>query len=223
MDSADQPLSSQFLSASSCSDPKINLEMSGNNLELAVSLFLDTITTSDGGGDETTPNASVEQCGSNAPALAGISDVQLQTEIGVANDVLVDLSSSSEPDYDYLVEENVALYEQYKNEIDCSFNDSVPSTPDYDNLGADCEEEEQQHQRNTNDLTAKLSTFPVIPSTNEFDKIGSKEHQGESHHGIDQEDFGDEYILGTLMVRVLQARNLRVSTQFAILVFTLHN
>mmetsp|Transcript_9549 Transcript_9549/g.16271 ORF Transcript_9549/g.16271 Transcript_9549/m.16271 type:complete len:676 (-) Transcript_9549:79-2106(-) len=143
-----------------------------------------------------------------------MSGNNLVGEAVVENDLLDDLSS--EPDYDYLAEEhNMSLEEQNNNNNDADY-DSMPSTPDYDNLGADCEEEQSrgQQQYNNNDLlvaqTISMSAFPAIPSTNDFDNIGSQEYQDDCY-GIDQGDLdlGEEYILGTLMIRVLQARNLR--------------
>ena len=189
------------------------LEMSGNNLELAVSLFLDhssardaevTSSSAPGGGEET-----------SAAKVFNNSDCQIRTEVGEAmaeNDILDDLSS--EPDYDYLAEENMYLEEQTSNiySKENGENDSMPSTPDYDNLGADCEDKREQQQYN-NDLlaaqTISMSAFPAIPTVNDFDNIGSQEYQGDCYE-IGKEEFGgDEYILGNLMIRVLQARNLR--------------
>ncbi|KAL7498901.1 hypothetical protein ACHAWT_008591 [Skeletonema menzelii] len=189
------------------------LEMSGNNLELAVSLFLDHSSARDaevmsssapGGGEET-----------SAANVFDNSDCQIRTEVGEAmaeNDILDDLSS--EPDYDYLAEENMYLEEQTSNiySKENGENDSMPSTPDYDNLGADCEDKREQQQYN-NDLlaaqTISMSAFPAIPTVNDFDNIGSQEYQGDCYE-IGKEEFGgDEYILGNLMIRVLQARNLR--------------
>ena len=143
-----------------------------------------------------------------------MSGNNLVGEAVVENDLLDDLSS--EPDYDYLAEEhNMSLEEQNNNNNDADY-DSMPSTPDYDNLGADCVEQQsrEQQQYNNNDLlvaqTISMSAFPAIPSTNDFDNIGSQEYQDDCY-GIDQGDLdlGEEYILGTLMIRVLQARNLR--------------
>mmetsp|Transcript_652 Transcript_652/g.1063 ORF Transcript_652/g.1063 Transcript_652/m.1063 type:complete len:712 (+) Transcript_652:88-2223(+) len=190
------------------------LEMSGNNLELAVSLFLDHSSARDaevmsssapaGGGEET-----------SAATVFNNSDCQIRTEVGEAmaeNDILDDLSS--EPDYDYLAEENMYLEEQTSNiyNDENGENDSMPSTPDYDNLGADCEDKREQQQYH-NDLlaaqTISMSAFPAIPTVNDFDNIGSQEYQGDCYE-IGKEEFGgDEYILGNLMIRVLQARNLR--------------
>ena len=211
-DSIDQ-FSSQFLAFTGSEDPNVArqyLEMSGNDLQLAVSLFL----------DHTAANTA-------AASIAADLDGQAMSN----NEVLDDLSSSSEPDYDYLVEErsisqnnnneqNNNINEQ-NNEFDDSrsCDESMPSTPDYDNLGADCVEEEiqfqqyNQHQeQNDINVAHTVSTFPVIPSANDFDNIGSDDHQEDGHHlDIDYEAIGEDYILGTLMIRVLQARNLRVS------------
>eukprot|EP00986_Skeletonema_menzelii_P005848 scaffold2187_cov127-Skeletonema_menzelii.AAC.8 len=184
------------------------LEMSGNNLELAVSLFLDHSSARDaevmsssapGGGEET-----------SAANVFDNSDCQIRTEVGEAmaeNDILDDLSS--EPDYDYLAEENMYLEEQTSNIYS---NENGENEPDYDNLGADCEDKREQQQYN-NDLlaaqTISMTAFPAIPTVNDFDNIGSQEYQGDCYE-IGKEEFGgDEYILGNLMIRVLQARNLR--------------
>lgn len=162
------------------------LEISGNNLELAVSLFLDH----NAGPVDESSSVPIGEGEVTAKDTANIPGGQTQTELGeavVENDVLDDLST--EPNYDYLAEENMSLVEQ-KNKDDQADGDSgsMPSTPDYDNLGADCEEAEQ-----------------TISMSADFDNIGSQEYCCE----FDKEDFGDEYILGTLMIRVLQARNLR--------------
>ena len=204
-DSIDQ-LSSQFLAFTGSADANVArqyLEMSGNDLQLAVSLFL----------DHTAANTAADLDGQ---AMSN-------------NEVLEELSSSSEPDYDYLVEERSISQNNYEhnniNEQNNEFDDSkscdesMPSTPDYDNLGADCEDQEEvqfqqyQHQEQNNiNVAHTVSTFPVIPTENEFDNIGSNDHQGDDDHiDIDYEAIGEDYILGTLMVRVLQARNLRVS------------
>ena len=212
-DSIDQ-LSSQFLAFTGSADPNVAqqyLEMSGNDLQLAVSLFLDH-------------NAS------NTAAASVAADLDGQAMSN--NELLEELSSSSsEPDYDYLVEERSISQnnneqdnntnEQSNNEFDDSrsCDESMPSTPDYDNLGADCEEEEVQFQQynqhqeqNDVNVAQTISAFPVIPTENEFDNIGSNDHQEDDDHiDIDYEAIGEDYILGTLMVRVLQARNLRVS------------
>ena len=116
-------------------------------------------------------------------------------------------------------EHNNNIIEQSNNEFDDSrsCDESMLSTPDYDNLGADCEEEEVQFQQyqheeqNDVNVAQTISAFPVIPTENEFDNIGSNDHQEDGHIDIDYEAIGEDYILGTLMVRVLQARNLRVS------------
>lgn len=207
-DSIDQ-YCSQFLAFTGSEDPNVArqyLEMSGNDLQLAVTLFLDHSAAN--------------------TAAASIEDGQAIPN----NEVLDDLSSSSEPDYDYLVEErslsqnnneqNNNITEQ-NNEFDDSrsCDESIASTPDYDNLGADCEDQEEvqfqqyQHQeQNDINVAHTVSTFPVIPSANEFDNIGSNDHHEDGQHiDIDYEAIGEDYILGTLMVRVLQARNLRVS------------
>ena len=185
------------------------LEMSGNNLELAVSLFLDHSA-----GRETSSSSSVEE---GRPAADAVDNSASKIELGeaaVENDLLDDLSS--EPDYDYLAEEHMSVKEQNNNNNNDEDYDSISSTPDYDNLGADCVEQQsrEQQQYTSNDLlvaqTISMSAFPAIPSTNDFDKIGSQDYQ-DYCYGIDQGDldFGKEYILGTLMIRVLQARNLR--------------
>ncbi len=176
------------------------LEMSGNNLELAVSLFL----------DHSSSGCDAEDISSSAPEGEEVSAVA--TEAVVENESLLD-DLSSEPDYDYLAEENISLQEQniLDNDGD-EENDSMPSTPDYDNLGADCvgEENLQQDQQeyNNNDLlaaqqTISMSAFPAIPTSHDFDNLGTQSYE------MDKEEFEDEYILGNLMIRVLQARNLR--------------
>jgi hypothetical protein len=201
-DSIDQ-LSSQFLAFTGSDDANVArqyLEMSGNDLQLAVSLFLD------------------HSAANTAASIAADADGQAMSN----NEVFDDLSSSSEPDYDYLAEERSISQNNYEqnNEFDDSrsCDESVLSTPDYDNLGADCEEEEvqlqsyQHQEQNDIDVAHTVSTFPVIPTENEFDNIGSDDNQEDDHHiDIDYEAIGEDYILGTLMVRVLQARNLRVS------------
>jgi len=176
------------------------LEMSADNLELAVRLFLGH--SAGAGAEETASSASVE-----GGRVASSGEASLEK-----NDFLDDLSA--EPDYDYLGEENISQHEQTNDSEDYDGSGvSMSSTPGYDNLGADCEEEQQaqEQQQYNNDLlvaqTISISAFPAIPSAQDFDNIGSKEHQED--YEIDQEDFGEDYILGTLMIRVLQARNLR--------------
>ena len=191
------------------------LEMSGNNLETAVSLFLDHSAAS--GAEEMSSSASIDAVNNNSNSQA-----ELLGGADLENDSLDDLSS--EPDYDALMEANNNMSQEKQNNdnedddggsANANDSDSMASTPDYDNLGADCEEEEQheqQPQQYNNDIlaaqTISISAFPAIPSTNDFDNIGSKEQQDDLYD-LDQEDFGDEYIIGTLMIRVLQARNLR--------------
>lgn len=187
------------------------LEISGNNLELAVSLFLDHNGPVDG---SSSPSAVGE--GGVTADTANIPGGQTQTELGEAvieNDILDDLST--EPDYDYLAEENMSQEEQNNDDEEDGDSGSMPSTPDYDNLGADCEEEQQREEQqlySQNDMlaaqTISMSAFPAIPTTSDFDNIGSQAYEDDCYE-FDKEDLGDEYILGTLMIRVLQARNLR--------------
>lgn len=90
-------------------------------------------------------------------------------------------SGASSPDYDYL-----ALDEQPGEE------ESLPaSSPDYDYLAADIDEISEAQMNQQPDPHKPLEA----PAENEYEYVI---HDGE------------EYILGTLMVRVLQARNVKV-------------
>mmetsp|Transcript_4041 Transcript_4041/g.8569 ORF Transcript_4041/g.8569 Transcript_4041/m.8569 type:complete len:669 (+) Transcript_4041:101-2107(+) len=87
----------------------------------------------------------------------------------------------SEPDYDYLADAT------------SSTGDLPSEEPEYyDNLGLDC----------VNDLQVDESP------TSQLQEMNSEERD-ENIYAFDDEEYGDEYILGTLMVRVLQARNLK--------------
>ena len=155
------------------------LEMSGKNLEVAVSLYLDHHT---GSVQETAIVAELEH----------ETGDQIEDEAKVQSDLLSFDDLSTEPDYDYLAD-------------DCDINDaSMPSTPDYDNIGADCKEDNTPVAQ-----TISISAFPTIPTATDLDNIGTQDQQQACYEEIVEEDFGDEYILGTLMIRVLQARNLR--------------
>ncbi len=91
----------------------------------------------------------------------------------------------SEPDYDYLAEETSSTCIPASEEPDF-----------YDNLGLDCE----------NDLRVDESPSLVLQG------LHYEECKDNMMYEPGDEDYGDEYILGTLMVRVLQARNLKVFT-----------
>ena len=102
----------------------------------------------------------------------------------------------SEPDYDYLAEE--------------SSSDLPSEEPDYyDALGLDCENDVENDQCNE-----RGNDYNDVSQTPMFNAVENDEYY---HHGVveEGEDLGEEYILGTLMVRVLQARNLKVSVNIS--------
>ena len=130
----------------------------------------------------------------------------------------------SEPDYDYLVEddnENNTTFDTLCKEIigereeivddivqqhaDDDVNDIDISPDCYDNLGLDCAE-----------LSATaFDEFAPIEKKQEEEanlKAQSNKEDDEQYNFYAEEvvDYGEEYILGTLMVRVLQAKHVKV-------------
>jgi hypothetical protein len=128
-------------------------------------------------------------------------------EFGTAinNDEIIggeeDLSvQPSEPDYDHL---------QVEDDDDERRSDGVASSPDYDHLGLGYIEEE---------IVAPAASC----HDNEIVKNNEKEgpavevkavdgHHCEAVEGEEVDDLGEEYILGTMLVRVLQARDVKVN------------
>eukprot|EP01082_Thalassiosira_pseudonana_P005669 g5637.t1 g5637 contig2:957270-959428(+) len=101
----------------------------------------------------------------------------------------------SEPDYGYLSNEADDI-----NNNSSNAEDDMSSSPNYDHLGLDCEEisasfnlkQQQQHHGH-------------IPHD---DEVATEQYDClEEEYRMD--NVGEEYILGTLMVRVLQARHLK--------------
>jgi len=151
-------------------------------------------------------------------------------DIDTANDedILVDDDNESnvlsEPDYDYLVEDEnennttfdtlcrdiIGEREEIVNDIvqqhaDDDVNDIDISPDYYDNLGLDCAE-----------LSATaFDEFAPIEEKKQDETDNMKAHcnkEDEQYNFYAEEivDDGEEYILGTLMVRVLQAKHVKV-------------
>jgi hypothetical protein len=123
---------------------------------------------------------------------------------------------------------------------DNSSDEVVDSSPDYDYLGLDSvyevaeeEEDEEEHENDHSQITTTTSLFHynnaedsgvrdnAIPANNDPNGIyPTKGHkvdiqpmivEDDDDDGVEEfEDLGEEYILGTMMVRVLQARHVKV-------------
>ena len=127
----------------------------------------------------------------------------------------------SEPDYDYLVEddnENNTTFDTLCKEIigereeivddivqqhaDDEVNDIDISPDYYDNLGLDCAELS---------ATAFDEFAPIEEKKQEeTDNMKAKEDEQYNFYTEEVVDDGEQYILGTLMVRVLQAKHVKV-------------
>ena len=177
------------------------------NLEAAISLFLEV-------GDD---QQDIVADGSTTDI-----GIDAANDEGIYKDDDNESNLLSEPDYDYLVEddnENNRTFDTLCKEIigesrdedniqqqhaDDDVNDIDISPDYYDNLGLDCAE-----------LSATaFDEFAPIEEQEDEDNIKaqSNKEDDEQYNFYAEEvvDDGEEYILGTLMVRVLQAKRVKV-------------
>ena len=206
---------SQFLNVTGATDPNLArqfLEMSGNknDLEMAVGLYMEmNADIHNAAADE--DNVGVEFQVPLASVESGTNRIDEED-----NEIL------SEPDYDFLAveEEDVGDtdydydYEQQQMQnMEDDLSDDEPSSPEYDHLGLDDYEQEisaydfPDVSCGNNDLNT-TSSHEQNQNANEPSATCAGEN--ELMYYAQVEDEGGEYILGTLMVRVLQAKNLKV-------------
>jgi len=216
MDKADNNID-QFLTITGTTDRDVAIQYlqmaaggDDNKLEVAVSLFLEV--------------------GDDQQEIVADSSTTADIGIDAANDedILVDDDNESnvlsEPDYDYLVEdenENNTTFDTLCRDIivereeivndtvqqhaDDDVNDIDISPDYYDNLGLDCAELS---------ATAFDEFAPIEEKKQEEEdnmKVRSKDDEQYNFYVEEIVDDGEEYILGTLMVRVLQAKHVKVS------------
>jgi hypothetical protein len=130
--------------------------------------------------------------------------------IGGGEDFSVQMS---EPDYDHLQDEDDDDDAERRSDDGSGIgsSDDVASSPNYDHLGLGYNEEE---------IVAPASSFQ--DHDNGIVKNNKKEgpavevkavdgHHCEAVEGEEVDDLGEEYILGTMLVRVLQARDVKVN------------
>ena len=92
----------------------------------------------------------------------------------------------SEPDYDHLF--------TGEDDVSVSSHENMPSSPDYNHLGACAEDFSAMHDSRQEPMGAKAG---AIEDEDCYPEKG-------------KDEMAEEYILGTLMVRVLQAKHLKV-------------
>jgi hypothetical protein len=107
--------------------------------------------------------------------------------------------SDESPNYDYLEQEN-----------EDESNSFTASSPDYDYLAMDTTEHETI-------LPDDIPTAALM-TNNEVSLAKPREAPVENEYEYVIQE-GEEYILGTLMVRVLQAKNVRVSCSLVVALF----
>mmetsp|Transcript_35274 Transcript_35274/g.75309 ORF Transcript_35274/g.75309 Transcript_35274/m.75309 type:complete len:788 (+) Transcript_35274:203-2566(+) len=231
-DSNDSALFSQLLAFAGHSvDADVarrSLEMGGNSLEAAVGLFVDM--DDDSGGGVGGGALRIEESGREARGEGGRAPTPASggggggDNVGDLNDSFGDGDDKSltfsEPDYDFLAD-----YDDDGGEVSDAFSDDVPSSPDYDHLGPCCVEElssslyyahgegdvsdiEAIEEDNEGDIARVASSGNKDPKPMDTARETWHDHERD-HAGGGEEDGGEEYILGTLMVRVLQAKNLK--------------
>lgn len=207
---------SLFLSITGTTDSVVArqyLDMSGNKLDSAVNLFME-MNSPNGNNSRSSDDDQVadEQEEYQVP----ISSINHSDENEGVNDEDNASLNVSEPDYDYLAEEDEnedAIIEQKQEEEGEEDNLSdVASSPDYDYLGIDndCVEPSSAQYEDGGAVGA-----PGQNSTDQVDTSNEQQHMEaksgvEYCYNVEVEDNGEDYILGTLMVRVLQAKDLKV-------------
>ena len=185
------------------------LEMASNNLEVAISLFLEVGEEQQHSEELANNGEAVDTTGDNDANNVGVEDERSSINL-------------SEPDYDHLVtDENDTTFdtlchdiigdaqkssavEDVEDDIDISPDYDHLAAAQYDNLGLDCAE-----------LSAAVFDEFAASPTKDIVKGNSKEiseddDQEYNFYAEEVIDDGEEYILGTMMVRVLQARHVKV-------------
>lgn len=188
--------------------------MSGNEPEAAAGSFVETNDGVDedggcvGGAAEGGGDGVGREEERPPPSAVAVGDV----EEGSANDL-------SEPDYDYLA---VSADDEdcVERQSDAGSGD-VPSSPDYDHLDTSCGEElpSSSFHGSGGNANAREHVPMAACSNDEHPKpMPMGEYDSDCHpEEEDDADVGEEYILGTLMVRVLQAKNLKVRNIMALI------
>ncbi|KAL9183065.1 LOW QUALITY PROTEIN: hypothetical protein ACHAXT_004852 [Thalassiosira profunda] len=185
--------------------------MAGGDVSAAVGLYLE-LEGNNGlvVGDVAAADASMESVALHASADDALVGPLVDDEDGAAGEVaILDDSADSEPSYGHLAEE--------VGEGSPSETSEVPSSPDYDHLALDMNEPSTVA---TSDNCGRASIDPggigeataAVARMNEQEETTpscGKETVDDAYYYAEVEDDGEEYILGTLMVRVLQAKNLK--------------
>ncbi len=120
-----------------------------------------------------------------------------------------------EPDYDHLlVGDDDDVAEHQSNNGSGGSND-VESLPNYDHLGLNCNKEELAaatpscHYHVDESMNKNKTDDPAVETK------ATDECHCDAGEGEEDDNLGEEYILGTMLVRVLQARDVKVDCPFS--------
>ena len=176
-------------------------------------------------------NSGMTNIVSKFQSMTKCSDIDITN--GVANQFL-DMSDNN---LDKAVELYAELHQQattnneeeeYETESEC-YDISLSSSPNYDYLGLDYDDISTTTELMNNLTTTKVeegglddkeksidTPLPTITTINkikgQIDTKSTKQQDEEEEYYYNDDDvIGEEYILGTMMVRVLQARNVQVN------------
>ena len=238
MDENNDAILSQFLSPTVSTDAEAarqSVHTSGDDFDGAGSSFAEMSDGGDGGGGDGRGGIGCVNGTDECDVIDASGDIDGDGNIAEAsddgggggfgtainNDDIIggggDFSvQMSEPDYDHLqVEDDDDDDDDAERRSDdgsgIGSSDDAASSPDYDHLGLGYNEEE---------IVAPASSFQ--DHDNGIVKNNKKEgpvvevkavdgHHCEAGEGEEVDDLGEEYILGTMLVRVLQARDVKVN------------
>ena len=209
---------SQFLAFTGSADSNVArqfLEMSGDHLDTAVSLFMEV--NGDGSindGEEEERMRRGEEC--HVPITGGESIGDSSNRIdgdAIDGNEIGDEGSSafSEPDYDYLVNDD-------DEQSNSGSGSDVASSPDYDHLGLDYDDLSATYlddDGGSGNGIQEPDENILISASSKGPNTEAKATMGDCCYA-EESDVGEEYILGTMMVRVLEARHVKVSSLFSI-------
>jgi hypothetical protein len=231
-DEIPSPPLSRILSLTGSTDAGVAcqfMEMSGNDLGTAAGLFAEMM--SDGGlGGEVAGGAEVGGGGGGGSdnqrdnvVIDGFESSRDACDDEIVTDELDEGHSiqTSEPDYDHLLVEDgddndsCDEYGSHNDNDDGDDDDSddvASSTPDYDHLG----EVEELASTAASPLRAQhhdgMMKNNTHDSPSEINTKDGNDYDAEGDVVDEDDDLGEEYILGTMMVRVLQARDIKASS-----------
>jgi hypothetical protein len=185
-------------------------------------------------------NSGMTNIVSKFQSMTKCSDIDITN--GVANQFL-DMSDNN---LDKAVELYAELHQQattnneeeeYETESEC-YDISLSSSPNYDYLGLDYDDISTTTELMNNLTTTKVeegglddkeksidTPLPTITTTTsnnkgQIDKKSTEQlDDEEEYYDNDDDVIGEEYILGTMMVRVLQARNVQVNIIYFLFYF----